>query len=198
MSRHKKESKARILVVDDEELIRTTLEIKLSPDFDVTIAHSGHEAIEKINEQSYDVILTDLKMMGVDGLDVLRTARKSPDGPDVIILTGYASLESALEALRQDAFDYLTKPVDHARLHRVLTMAVERRQLAAENKRMMAENERLRMFYEVLLNEIEDALFVVDSSLNLVAANRTCRERILTKKTAKIDEPIESILPSWR
>ncbi len=197
MSRHKHENKARILVVDDEELIRTTLEIKLSPDFDVTIASSGHEAIEKINEQSFDVILTDLKMMGVDGLDVLRTARKSPDGPDVIILTGYASLESALEALRQDAFDYLTKPVDHTRLHRILTIAVERRRLAAENKRITTENEQLRNFYEVLLNEIEDALFVVDSSLKLVAANRICRERIFAKKTAKINEPIESLLPSW-
>ena len=57
MNRHKNENKARILVVDDEELIRTTLEIKLSPDFDVTIASSGHEAIDKINEQSFDVIL---------------------------------------------------------------------------------------------------------------------------------------------
>lgn len=195
--RRRENSKPRVLVVDDEELIRTTLEIKLSPDFDVTIACNGQDAIELITQESFDVILTDLKMMGADGLDVLRAARKNPDGPDVIILTGYASLESAIEALRQDAFDYLIKPVDHMRLHRVLTLAVERKRLSAENKAIMAENERLRNFYETLLNEIEDALFVVDSSFNLVAANRSCRERIFEGKPVEVNRPIADALPSW-
>ncbi|MFH1011436.1 MAG: response regulator [bacterium] len=197
MARRKKENKPRVLVVDDEELIRTTLEIKLSSDFDVTIVSSGDEAIERIAAESFDVILTDLKMMGADGLDVLRAARQTPEGPDVIILTGYASLESALEALRQEAFDYLIKPVDHARLQRALLRAVERRRLAAENRAMMAENERLREFYETLLNQIEDALFVVDSSLQLVAANRSCQERIFEGKSAKVNVPVAEVLPAW-
>ncbi len=197
MSRRKKEPKPRVLVVDDEELIRTTLEIKLSSDFDVTIASSGSEAIEQIGKRSFDVIVTDLKMMGADGIDVLHAARKTPEGPDVIILTGYASLESALEALRQEAFDYLIKPVDHARLHRVLIRAVEQRRLADENKAIMAESKRLRDFYEAILNEIEDALFVVDSSLNLVAANRSCHERIFEGKPAKVNRPAGDVLPEW-
>jgi len=197
MSKRSEEKKPRILVVDDEELIRTTLMIKLSADFDATIVSSGNEAIAQMAEQSFDVVLTDLKMMGADGLDVLRAARQSPDGPDVIILTGYASLDSAVEALRQEAFDYLTKPIDHARLHRVLLRAVERRRLAAENRAITTENERLRNFYEVLLNEIEDALFVVDSSCRLVAANRTCRERVFEGRAAKDNGPIADALPPW-
>lgn len=197
MRQHKKESKPSVLVVDDEELIRTTLEIRLSPDFDVTIASSGSEAIERIAERSFDVIVTDLKMMGANGLDVLRAARKTPEGSDVIILTGYASLESAVEALREEAFDYLIKPVDHARLHRVLMRAVEQRRLAAENRAITTEKERLRDFYETLLNEIEDALFVVDSSLNLVAANRSCRERIFEGKPTKVSKPVRDVLPTW-
>jgi CheY-like chemotaxis protein len=197
MTRRKKEAKPRILVVDDEELIRTTLEIKLSADFDVTIVSSGDEAIERIAAEPFDIILTDLKMMGADGLDVLRAARQTPDGPDVIILTGYASLESALEALRQEAFDYLMKPIDHVRLERALMRALERRRLAADNRAITAENERLREFYETMLNEIEDALFVVDSSLRLVAANRPCRERVFEGKSARINAPVAHALPEW-
>ncbi len=92
--------------VEADDMIASYAKAASAAGWHVTIVSSGDEAIGRIGTESFDVILTDLKMMGADGLDVLRAARQNPDGPDVIILTGYASLESALEALRQEAFDY--------------------------------------------------------------------------------------------
>ncbi|MBW2618621.1 MAG: response regulator, partial [Deltaproteobacteria bacterium] len=106
------EDKIRVLMVDDEEQFRaTTKKILDRRGFETILAGSGEEAIEKI-EENPNVVILDIKMPGMDGLEALAEIKKlSPDLP-VIMLTGHGSEPSAREALSQDAFDYLAKPCD--------------------------------------------------------------------------------------
>lgn len=104
-------AECRILVVDDERNIRYSLHRALTKaGYDVAVASSGEEAIALLATQQFALILTDIKMPGMDGLAVMRRAKELAPDIAVILLTGYAALESAIEALRQGAMDYLIKP----------------------------------------------------------------------------------------
>ncbi|MGR3319802.1 MAG: response regulator [Candidatus Anammoxibacter sp.] len=100
-----------ILIVDDEELIRRTLQFDLKKTgYNVTIASSGEDAIQKLKETEFDIIITDLMMDKVSGLDVLQAVRAKKTESMVIIFTGYASIDTAIEAVRLGANDYILKP----------------------------------------------------------------------------------------
>lgn len=102
-----------ILLVDDEESIRVTVANDLTKaGYDVTAAESGEQAVEELKEDHFDLVITDLIMDGMDGIGVLREARKLHPDILVMILTGYGSLSSAVDALRAGAFDYMLKPCD--------------------------------------------------------------------------------------
>lgn len=103
----------RILVIDDEKTLRHFLRLHLQEQgYHVTEAASGKTALSLINNNRFDVALVDLRLTDMDGLDIVRRLRQVSPKTSVIILTGYASLDSAVEALRQGAHDYLTKPFD--------------------------------------------------------------------------------------
>lgn len=163
---------AKILVVDDEELIRTTLSIKLSQDgYDVSTAESGKTALKALSTEFFDVVLCDLRMVGMDGIEVLKKVKKLYTDTEVIILTGYASLESAIEALRHDAYDYLLKPINDNKLRIVIKRCIEKKQLL---KAIKSAEERIRYlneFYESMLNHLDEAIFVVDRNLKLIDYN---------------------------
>jgi YesN/AraC family two-component response regulator len=104
-----------ILLVDDEQLIIDSLARELSCeglDLDITRATSGTEAISLLNNGSFDLVVTDLQMPGMDGFQVLKAAKRKDALTMVIILTGYADLEAAIDALRLGADDFLQKPCD--------------------------------------------------------------------------------------
>ena len=102
-----------ILLVDDEEIILNSIRADLRNEkYDVTLATSGEEAIAKFKEYQFDLIVTDLMMSGVDGIKVLKEAKKSNPEVGVIILTGFGDMTSAIDALRSGADDYLLKPCD--------------------------------------------------------------------------------------
>lgn len=104
-------SKGRILIVDDEETMRRSLGDILRLDgYHVQTASDGESALESLNRDTFDLMLLDLKMPGMDGLEVLQMASKIAPDTCVILLTAHGSLESAIEALRRQAFDYLLKP----------------------------------------------------------------------------------------
>jgi DNA-binding NtrC family response regulator len=80
--------------------------------YDVDVAHSGDQALAKVQEAKFHLILADIKMPGLDGLEMLRKLREADEDTVVIVMTGYSSLDSAIKAIKYDASDYLTKPFD--------------------------------------------------------------------------------------
>ena len=134
---------ASLLVVDDEESVAVTMGAILEMDgYRVSLATSGAEALQKLREDEFDLVLTDLRLDDADGLSIVNeVGRVNPDSVS-IILTGYASMESAIKALREGAYDYLIKPCDVDELRAVVARGIERRQLATQLKARLADLEQ--------------------------------------------------------
>jgi signal transduction histidine kinase len=134
---------AKVLVVDDEESVVVTIKAILQLDgYDVVTTTSGAQARTMVRKQEYDLVLSDLRLEDGDGLDVLRAVRENSPDTVTIMLTGYASLESAVQALRAGAYDYLIKPSDVEELRNTVARGIERRRLGLELKARVAELER--------------------------------------------------------
>jgi signal transduction histidine kinase len=153
----------RVLVVDDEEAVMLTIQGILELDgYEVVAAASGQEALELLRTQYFDVVLTDLRLEDrMDGLDLMRELRRqSPDGV-AIMLTGYASLDSAVKALREGAYDYLFKPCDVLELRTTVSRGLEKSQLAAQIRARVSDletaNETIRSLNLELEGRIERA-----------------------------------------
>ena len=132
----------RVLVVDDERPIRFLMEKELPrARFAVAVAESGEVAMERLRAQEFDVVLLDLKMPGMGGMEALRRIRESGTSAEVVVLTGHPDVSTAIEAMKLGAYDYLTKPFKLAEVEVVLRRAAERRRLTRENTalRRMAE-----------------------------------------------------------
>jgi two-component system, NtrC family, response regulator PilR len=136
----------RILIVDDEKGMRDLLSIMLRNDgYKVDAAESAGRARDLVSKASYDLIISDIAMPDGSGVDVLRAAKETQPDTIVILITAYASTESAIEALKLGAYDYIIKPFDVEEMRIVLKNALERRQLERENtllKRELKENSR--------------------------------------------------------
>lgn len=120
----------RILVVDDEEVVCRFLKRLLSRGgHDVDISLGGQDAIARLERDSFDLVITDLKMPGVDGVGVLRRAKEVDPFCEVIIITAYASVESAVEVMKLGAYDYISKPFNVDRIKLMVDKALEKRRL---------------------------------------------------------------------
>ena len=105
--------KANILIVDDEEVVRLShLRSLEGSDCNTRAAEDGRQAIQVMEQDPADVILLDLRMPGLDGMDVLKTIKQRWPESEVVVITGYPCIETAKEAVRLGAFNYLTKPLD--------------------------------------------------------------------------------------
>ena len=128
-------AKGRILVVDDEKNLREFLEIMLQKDgHEVTTAPDGGLALETLETTHFDLIICDVRMPAVDGLQVLRKAKESWPDTEVIMMTAYATTESAVEAMKQGALDYITKPFRVDEIRVVIERAFERTSLERHNR----------------------------------------------------------------
>ncbi len=124
---------AHVLVVDDQKSLRQTLAITLSrAGHAVDEAASGLEAVRRVDEALYDLVITDLKMEGTDGLAVLEAVKARDQDTEVLIVTAYGTIESAVQAIRRGAHDYLTKPFLPDQLLHAVDLALERRRLRTE------------------------------------------------------------------
>lgn len=118
--------KKSILVVDDEKNIRLTVSQSLeSLDVPVETAVNGEEALEKLRQQDFAVVLLDLKMSGLDGMDILRRIRADFPNIAVIIITAYGSIDRAVQSLKMGAVDFIQKPFSSGKIREIVKQALE-------------------------------------------------------------------------
>ena len=129
-----------ILVIDNEKrmcnVIKTALELDKHL---VDLAYDGESGIKKFLENDFDLVITDLKMPGMSGIDVLEQVKKTSPGTEVILMTAYATAQTAVEAMRKGAYDYLIKPFDMIELKLKVKQILEKRKLARENVELKAQ-----------------------------------------------------------
>jgi DNA-binding NtrC family response regulator len=130
-----------ILIIEDDEKMRRLLELILGQEgYRVDSVSSGQQGIEKLGDQSasngYDLVLTDLQMPGLTGMDVLEHVRKALPEMPVLIVTGFGTVKTAVEAMKKGAYDYIAKPIDNEELKCVVKRALEIRQLFARHKQL--------------------------------------------------------------
>lgn len=144
----------RLLVVDDEESLRiTTAAIFENEGYIVDTASSGDEAIELLSQIDYDLVLTDLHMEGGDGLSVLNSIRRQAPLTISVVLTGFASVESAIAALQEGAYDYLIKPCDIESMKHTIRRGVEHRRLMLAEQKARADLRQLNLDLEQRIEE---------------------------------------------
>lgn len=122
-------SKGRILVVDDEDIVRTSCSRTLSPEgYEVRLAKNGVEGLKMASEEKFDLVLTDLKMPDMDGIEVLRIIKEKWPETAVIIVTGYQTVDTAVKAIKLGAYDYIEKPFTPDALISAVAEAMANRQ----------------------------------------------------------------------
>lgn len=125
----------KILIIDDERFIRASLrEILEYEKFDVTEAQDGEDGLQKIKEEDFDLVLCDVKMPKMDGIEVLEHAKAMDKSPQFIMISAHGSIETAVEATKKGAFDFIPKPPDLNRLLLTVRNALDKKQLVTETK----------------------------------------------------------------
>lgn len=129
-----------VLIVDDDKRMRSVLKSLLGEEgHEVFVCSDGLEAISQCANTAFDLVITDLMMPGASGIDVLKACRKHHPETLVVLITGFASLETAIEAIREGAYDYITKPFKMEEMKIVVKNAGEQIRLIRENKRLLQE-----------------------------------------------------------
>lgn len=196
---------AKVLLVDDQRNMRTTLALLLrGANYEVDEADGADAACEKVQGSAYDLVLTDLKMGERDGMDVLRHVREVSPLTEVVVMTAYGTIESAVEAMRMGAHDYIQKPFEEDELLMRVGRAVERRQLAGEVSAMAADF-RERYHFENIIGRsqaIRDVLGRIvrvaptPATVLITGESGTGKElvaRAIHANSARADRPFVSI-----
>ena len=188
----------RVLVVDDDEkALYMMAEFLPTLGCEVLLARDGEEGLQIFQAERPPLVLTDLQMLKLDGLALMKAIKELSPRTEILILTGHADLGSAVEAVRQGAFGYLLKPVDLQTLGRQVKQALERYRLVSEKEALLGELEqRVRTRTAALVesqqrlravfNAITDALIIVDQHLTVVVANQGA--------AALLGTPIETLV----
>lgn len=141
----------RVLLADDEVNYVRLLEPQLrSRGFQVSVVHDGRDALDRLQDEDFDVAVLDLRMPELDGIQVLKEVRQGDSPPEVIILTGHETVETAVAAMKLGAHDYVTKPCKVAELEIYIRKAHEKRQLQRENVRLKTQLSRQDAFPEIV------------------------------------------------
>ena len=170
-------TKGLIHVIDDEPIIHDVLsQLLTSEGYDIEISSSGEEALEKFEVRTFDLVLLDLLMPGMNGIEILKAAKKIDPQALIIILTAYASVESAIEAMKIGAFDYIQKPFKHEELLLTIARALEHKNLQEENVRLRDELKRKFSFANILGKSK-----VMENVFDLIKAAAPTRSTILVQ-----------------
>jgi two-component system response regulator PilR (NtrC family) len=166
-----------IHVIDDEPVIHDVLgQLLTSEGYEVELSSSGEEGLAKIEERFFDLVLLDLLMPGLKGIEVLQALRRIDPRALVIIITAYASVESAIEAMKMGAFDYIQKPFKHDELLMTIERALDHKRLQDENVRLRDELQRKFSFGSIIgRSKVMEAVF------ELIRAAAPTRSTILVQ-----------------
>jgi two-component system response regulator HydG len=183
--------RARILVIDDEESLRYTFEnFLVGEGYDVYTAMDFDGAVAKIETTAFDLIFVDIVLGGRTGIDVIREVKARGMTCPVVIITGAPSIESASEAVRLGAFDYIPKPIRQDTLLRVTRMALQ-------HQAVSQEKENFRLHLEAIFRSVKDAIITTDNELKVVELNRAAAD-ICGLSRGAIGEPFGSLLMGCR
>ena len=195
----------RLLIVEDEETLSESLQRVLSKDgYEVDAVNSAEAALKKLEEAAYDLVITDITLPGVDGIELLRRVREKFSDQIVIIMTAYASIETAVGALRGGAYDYVIKPIIHEEIKRIVRNALRERSLMAENVILRKQIEE-RYDFEKIVGEskgitsvIEEVKKIANSRSNVLLLGETGTGKELVARaihfnSARQDKPFVPI-----
>jgi len=172
MLKKMKSEDIRVLVVDDEEIVRESLAGWFEEDgYIVDTADNATTALNKLNKANWDIYFLDIKMPGMDGLELHRRIREIDKEALVIIITAYASVDTAVQALKEGAFDYITKPFDPEALSRLIKTATKQRKLTKENIKLKDNLESLIEAPEIIGNSAH--IQQLKKQIQTVAATNT-------------------------
>jgi len=148
---------AKLLVIEDEEDVRESyIDMFEFFGYDVDSAPNGREGILKVKDNEYDIVITDLNMPEIDGIEVLKRVKNTKPHIEVIVITGYATLENAVKAMKIGAYDYFTKPIDLEHVKIVLLKCVSSIKAKRENEELKTLNQKLKE-----LNELKDKFITI-------------------------------------
>jgi len=169
------DQKEIIHIIDDEPIIYEVLQDLLTSEgYEVEISPNGEEALEKYESQEFDLTLLDLLMPGMDGIEVLKRLKKMDSSAVVIIITAYASIESAISAMKMGAFDYIQKPFKHDELLLIVQRAIAHKRLQEENLRLKDELKR-KFSFEKIIGKSE----VMNQVFEIIKASAPTRSTIV-------------------
>lgn len=181
---------SRILIVDDEASIRLTFEMFLAREGygPIVTASTLDEALEAIRDQSFDLIISDIVLEGERGTDLLCKIRESGIKCPVVMVTGFPNLDTAAEAVRYGAFDYVSKPVNKETLLKFVRQALNHWRLENEKKQLLLENEKFKRYLEAIFSSVSDAIITLDNKMNIVQLNDTAKRWLNVSESASVDD----------
>jgi DNA-binding NtrC family response regulator len=158
---------ANIIVIDDDKTLRKNLAFYLrSQGYDVDIAESGEEGVEKIKEKFFDIVITDCRMAQMSGLELLKIARKIRPATDVVVITGYGDIPMAVEAIQNGACDFLSKPFEYAKLLDIIERALsgrEKKVVDHDNKyeRIITKSQKMTDILDLIAKAADTSVAVL-------------------------------------
>jgi len=186
-----------ILVIDDEEIMRNLLKDLLTDlDYEVTSVETGEEGLATFKSQNYQVVITDLRMPGLDGIKVLEEVKRHDPDAVVIVITGFGALESAQNALRLGAFDYITKPFELNDIVFIVKRAIQTRNLMKANKSLLSflENQNVMLDKKVSARTQElEVLYTVGKRITSLQEGEIL-QRVVCSLAEKMEVRKSSIL----
>jgi two-component system sensor histidine kinase/response regulator len=195
--------KATILVIDDEEAMRDSCRQVLSKDgYVIKTAENGQSGLQKIKEVKPDLVLIDLKMPGMGGMELLEKIDQIDPEIISIVITGYATIESAVEAMKLNAYDFLSKPFTPDQLRIVIERGLERRRLAAESARLRREKEIMREnFITLVSHQLRSPLASVKQYFGVIregfAGQVTDKQKQIIQKAGEYNDGLIQLINDW-